>query len=85
MTDRLDQNVTKYHRLFLSADGILSEVLKNLVLAGVGKVILVDRGELISAHDLETNFLLADAAVGATKIPACRDFLQVTECINVFS
>lgn len=59
-------------------DGICVEVMKNLVLSGVGKVILHnDRGsERVTEDDVENNFLLDDDDLKKSKVERMAARLQ---------
>ena len=49
--------------LVVTVRGLATEVIKNIVLAGVGKLIMVD-GEDVKEEDLGTGFFFRDKDVG---------------------
>jgi ubiquitin-like 1-activating enzyme E1 A len=56
--------------LVVGLDGVGAEVVKNLVLAGVGHLQLCD-GSAVGESDLGANFLLARSDLGANRAAAC--------------
>lgn len=73
----LDGQVRLSHArvLVLGLGGLAVEVVKNLVLAGVGHVTLQD-SEKVAKSDLETNFFLREEDVGALRAEAMQPRVQ---------
>eukprot|EP00392_Amoebophrya_sp_AT5.2_P001985 g1990.t1 len=71
---RLSQSIL----LFKTVDGVAMEVLKNLALAGVGKILvaLEDPQNLVTIQDVETNFLLRAEDIGKEKGPCIVSGVQ---------
>jgi ubiquitin-like 1-activating enzyme E1 A len=63
----LSNNVVKRMRnatiLVINLKGLATEVIKNIVLAGIGKLILID-GNVVSEEDLGSGFFFRDEDVG---------------------
>lgn len=48
--------------------GLATETIKNIVLAGIGKLIILD-GEVVTEEDLGAGFFFTDEDVGLNVIP----------------
>jgi ubiquitin-like 1-activating enzyme E1 A len=61
--------------LVLGLRGIATETIKNIVLAGVGKITLID-GELVSEEDLGCGFFFTANDVGKPRVDAAEERIQ---------
>ena len=66
--------------LVVRLKGIATETLKNIVLAGVGKVIVID-GENVSEEDLGAGFFFRDEDVGKK---VNRNYVLFVIVANIF-
>ncbi|THH19097.1 hypothetical protein EW146_g2013 [Bondarzewia mesenterica] len=57
--------------LMVNLRGVATETIKNIVLAGIGKLIIVD-GEDVSEEDLGANFFFRDEDVGHKRVSAAK-------------
>ena len=62
--------------LVVKLKGVAAEAIKNIVLAGIGKLIIVDEDD-VSAEDLGCNFLLRDEDVGKKVSESMKKLLQL--------
>ncbi|KAI0061633.1 hypothetical protein BV25DRAFT_1805342 [Artomyces pyxidatus] len=69
--------------LVVNLRGVATETIKNIVLAGVGKLVLVD-GEEVSEEDLGAGFFFRDEDVGKKRVDAARARIQgLNPLVNV--
>lgn len=64
------------HVVVCGMKGITAEVCKNIVLAGIGKLTIVD-SETVTSQDLLANFLISTDSVGQNKASASLERLEV--------
>lgn len=65
----------KSNILLVNADGVGSETLKNLVLPGVGKFLILD-SKTVTAEDLSNNFFVDTKNLGAPRAKAVTELLR---------
>ncbi|CEH16484.1 SMT3/SUMO-activating complex, AOS1/RAD31 component [Ceraceosorus bombacis] len=63
------------HILFVNLHGVATEAIKNVVLAGVGKVTILDEGPVTPA-DLSAGFLLREDEIGMNRATAALPRIQ---------
>ncbi|PPQ89648.1 hypothetical protein CVT25_013835 [Psilocybe cyanescens] len=61
--------------LVLNLRGVATEAIKNMVLAGIGKLIIVDR-ETVSEQDLGAGFFFRDGDVGLNRLDAAKSRIE---------
>ncbi|KAF8312541.1 hypothetical protein DL93DRAFT_2082152 [Clavulina sp. PMI_390] len=61
--------------LVINLKGLATETIKNIVLAGIGKLILLDQ-ETVTEEDLGAGFFFTDENVGMNRATAARDRVQ---------
>lgn len=66
------------HVCLLNATAIGTEVLKSLILPGVGAFTIID-GETVSGADVGSNFFLESSFIGQSRARVACDLLQVRQ------
>ncbi|KAH9480515.1 SUMO-activating enzyme subunit 1 [Psilocybe cubensis] len=61
--------------LVLNLRGVTTEAIKNMVLAGIGKLIIVD-GENVSEEDLGAGFFFRDGDVGLNRLDVAKSRIE---------
>ncbi|KDR82692.1 hypothetical protein GALMADRAFT_57846 [Galerina marginata CBS 339.88] len=61
--------------LVIRLRGVATEAIKNMVLAGIGKLVVVD-GENVSEEDLGAGFFFRDADVGLKRLDAAKSRIE---------
>ncbi|KAG6850062.1 hypothetical protein H0H93_001612 [Arthromyces matolae] len=61
--------------LVLRLKGTATEAIKNMVLAGIGKLVIVD-GEKVTEEDLGAGFLFRDEDVGKNRVDAAKSRIE---------
>eukprot|EP01027_Heterolobosea_sp_BB2_P016142 GEZU01023014.1.p1 GENE.GEZU01023014.1~~GEZU01023014.1.p1 ORF type:complete len:377 (-),score=109.10 GEZU01023014.1:535-1503(-) len=69
------KRMTNSKLLIVGMSGIAAEISKNLVLAGVGEVVILDHVNVEAAH-LAANFLVSEEQIGQNRASACIASLQ---------
>ncbi len=69
------QKIFEGRVLAIGVCGVMAETLKNLALAGVGRLEVVDDG-IVSVNDVGSNLLFGRESVGLNRALACRERLQ---------
>lgn len=69
-TDRLARRMRNAAILIVRLRGTATEVIKNIVLAGIGKLVIVDTDD-VSEEDLGTGFFFRDDDVGKKVCQSC--------------
>ncbi|KAJ7459720.1 hypothetical protein FB451DRAFT_1341568 [Mycena latifolia] len=61
--------------LVVRLQGTATEVIKNIVLSGIGKLVIMDGGEVIE-EDLGSGFFFRDEDVGKKRVDAAKDRIE---------
>jgi len=69
------QRLVMHHILVVRLKGTATEVIKNIVLSGIGKLVIMD-GEEVSEEDLGSGFFFRDEDVGKKRVDAARDRIE---------
>lgn len=67
------------HILFVNLYGVATEAIKNVVLAGVGKVTILDAG-VVEPADLSAGFFVREEDVGLDVSSGCRALQRLLPC-----